>query len=64
MYDAETNGYDGGKKKRKGRDEKVEKRFAVFGLACRKELSSFCIIEDFAVGSFRGIMKQVTSRSL
>jgi hypothetical protein len=24
MYDAETNGYDGGEGKRKGRDEKVE----------------------------------------
>ena len=31
MYDAETNGYDGGKRKRKGRDEKVEKRSAVQG---------------------------------
>ena len=45
MYDAETNGYDGGKRKRKGRDEKVEKRSAVFRLACRKELSSFVLLK-------------------
>lgn len=37
MYDAETNGYDGGKGKRKRRDEKVEKLSAVFGLTCWKE---------------------------
>jgi hypothetical protein len=37
MYDAETNGYDSGKGKREGRDEKIEELSAVFGLTCRKE---------------------------
>lgn len=45
MYDAETNGYDGGEGKRKGRDEKVEKLSALFGLIYRKESSSFVLLK-------------------